>query len=91
MTAGVLEIRGRRGIPSRVTLRKADALAAPLEGIALVDEILASVERLQMAVTSRSWTATFGEITRLGRLAIVYRAEFRRLAARIDDPDGRAA
>lgn len=77
----------RRGQSERVTVRLHDALAGPLEGTALVADILAAVERIGVAVANGSRMAVENEANRLGHRAAMARIEFRRIAALIDGPD----
>ena len=83
-------IPGSRGRPARVTLRATTALAAPMEGIALTDEVLASCDRITMAAAAGSRMAVVSEAGRLHTVATAARVEFRRLAGEVV-PDGRAA
>ncbi len=83
--------RGRRGIPTRIALDMNDALAPCLEGIALADTVAAAVTRIAMAATAGSRMAVINEANRLAFRAIAARAELRRLAAFIEDPEGSAA
>lgn len=77
----------RRGESQRVVIRLDDALAGSLEGIAYADEVAASVQRLQMAVSSRSWVAIHNESQRLGNRTLRFRQECRRIAGQIEGPD----
>lgn len=77
-------LAGSRGRPEQVTLRRTDALAAPLEGIALADEALAAAERMHMAGAAEAYGAVLNEAGRLACRAHSYRAEFRRLAGLLD-------
>jgi hypothetical protein len=64
--------------------RRVNRAAAPIEGIALCDEVAGSVERLQVAIASRSWQDVFAESGLLGRRALAYRQEFYRLAGALE-------
>lgn len=94
LSAAPTPIRAPRGIPGRrsdvvrVSLAVHDALAPALEGIALADEIGAGVARIQMAAAAGSRQAVINEANRLGFHALQARAEFRRMAAFIEDPEG---
>lgn len=76
----------RRGKAETVTVRLHDALAGPMEGNALVADVLASVERIVLAVASDSHHAAVNEANRLGMRATKAGLEFRRIAGRIDGP-----
>ena len=76
----------RRGESQRVVIRLDDALAGPLEGIAFSDEVAAVIQRLQMAVSSRSWIGVHNETQRLGHRTLAFRQECRRLAGSIEGP-----
>ncbi len=91
MRASRAVVGGRRGIPTRIALDMNDALAPCLEGIALADTVAAAVTRIAMAATAGSRMAVLNEANRLGHRALAARAEFRRLAAFIEDPEGDAA
>jgi hypothetical protein len=79
-------IEGRRGVPERVSLRRTDALAAPLEGIALADDVIAACERMALAITTDAPMAALHEAGRLSCRAGAARTELRRLAGAIDRP-----
>ncbi|MES2210945.1 MAG: hypothetical protein V4515_12305 [Chloroflexota bacterium] len=81
-------LRGSRGVPTRVVLEVNDALAPCIEGVAFVDEVVAAVNRIVMAAAAGSRQAVVNEAGKLGHRAIAERAEFRRLAAAIEGPDG---
>ncbi len=86
--AGRAVSRGQRGVPTRVVLDMTDALAPCIEGIALTDDVTAGVARITTAAMAGSRMAVLNEAQRLGYRALAYRAEFRRLAAEIEGPDG---
>jgi hypothetical protein len=75
--------------PRLITIRRTDALAPVLEAIAFCDEVIGAACRLDMAAVAGSRAAILNEAGRLGHRAQQSRAEFRRLAARIDG-DGAA-
>ncbi len=75
-------------MPTRIALDVNEALAPCLEGIALCDELVAGVARITTAAMAGSRMATTNEAHRLGYRALRFRAEFRRLAAAIEGPDG---
>lgn len=81
---------GRRGVPTRVLLDVNDALAPCVEGIAFAQDVAAGVERIVMAAAAGSRQAVVNEAGRLGHRAAAERAEFRRLAADIEGPEGAA-
>lgn len=82
----------RRGQAEPVQLPLHTALAGPLEGIAFIADVLASVNRITLAAASDSPTAVVNEANRLGQRAMTVRAELRRITARIDGPtDGGTA
>lgn len=81
-------LAGRRGIPTRVVLDVTDALAPCIEGIALADEVEAGITRIGLAAAAGSRRAVINEANRLGFHAMAARAELRRMAAFIEDPEG---
>jgi len=81
-------LAGSRGVPTRLVLEVNDALAPCIEAIALCDEAVAAVARITTAAMAGSRMATVNEAHRLAHRALRYRAEFRRMAAAIEDPDG---
>lgn len=76
----------RRGQSELVTVRLHDALAGPLEGVALVAEVLAAVTRIAFAAANGSHEAVVNEANRLGFRATTAGDEFRRIAGRVDGP-----
>lgn len=88
LIAAARAVPGRRGVPTRIALDVTEALAPCIEGIALADEIGAGVARIQMAAAAGSRQAVINEANRLGFHALQARAEFRRMAAFIEDPEG---
>lgn len=80
-------VRARRGQSERVTVRLHDALAGPMEGTALVLDVLAAVERITLAAANGSEAAVVNEANRLGHRATVAGFEFHRIAGRIDGPE----
>ncbi len=80
-------VRVRRGQSEQVTVRLHDALAGPMEGTALVADILAAVDRLTLAATNGSKAAVVNEANRLGHRATLAGLEFHRIAGRIEGPD----
>lgn len=79
---------GRRGIPDRIVITVADALAPCVEGQALASDVEAGVARITTAATAGSRLAVINEANRLAFRAADYRREFRRIAAAIEDPEG---
>lgn len=100
MTPELTVLLGSRGRPERVTVRTTDALAAPLEGVALADDAIACAERCHLiAVALMSdfgpgdgrVRALLNEAGRLSGRASAARDEFRRMAGLIEGPEPRAA
>lgn len=79
--------RARRGQAERISVRLHDALAGPMEGTALVADILAAVERMTFAATNDSFHGVVNEAHRLGKRAAEAGIEFHRIAGRIEGPD----
>ncbi|MHB8398418.1 MAG: hypothetical protein ACYDCI_05715 [Candidatus Limnocylindrales bacterium] len=77
-------LRGRRGVPETVSMRRTDALAPALEGIALADDVIAAMERVHLAVATDAPMAALHEAGRLSFRAQRCRTELRRLAGVID-------
>lgn len=84
-------VSGRRSDVVRVSLAIHDALAPCLEGIALTDDVEAGITRIRMAAAAGSRMAVINEANRLGFRALAARAELRRLAQDIEDPEGPVA
>jgi hypothetical protein len=77
----------RRGEAQRIVIRKDDALAPGMEGIALTHEVDASIARIGLACIAGSRHAVMNEANRLGLRVQIARAELQRLNAEIEGPD----
>lgn len=77
-------VRGSRGVPEQVQIRRTDALAPCLEGIAACDAAIAAAQRITIALANGSSYAVQHEANRLRKQADACRAELRRMAGAID-------